>query len=462
MFNETAAAGDFTVWVASGQAVWTKKYTLAPLATKAIDINDLIQDQVKDDSGYALPSGLQSGQANWFAAQPFGGTGRLLQSNPAEYAARSFSCGEYYPIVGGIWYPDWTTEGLGQTNTIGQLVAQTSQVEVRECIGTPVSTSESGDYTWTSGSPSIAAISGPSSGDGVDQVQVEGLLDGTAAISVTVQDQYGCQFSQNVQETVTPSITSISPSQGLVGTAISVTIWGTGFAIGDTVNAGSKITVSSVSVVSSTEITATFTPSNSSSAGGNQGVTVAPASGQPSNSENFYVQVPTHIAYITTSSTPNSPNQNTPVTGTSISIVKLGYGTLAVGACGGYEWFTYQLMDQETSPQRIQNGTVNWFESFSNISPSTSPFSPTPGQAFSIDLSDTVLADTYYIYNKPGCPAINSSLTFKQAWTPNVGGTLSGTSVTGGVNYPLTTVISGSESTNGAGIPSFSASISTP
>jgi hypothetical protein len=68
------------------------------------------QIHVQVDNGYALPIGLESGEANWFAAQPFGGTGRLLQSNPAEYAARSFNCGEYSPIVGGIWYPDgWRT-----------------------------------------------------------------------------------------------------------------------------------------------------------------------------------------------------------------------------------------------------------------------------------------------------------------------------------------------------------------
>ena len=464
LFNETAAAENFTVRVASGQAVWIKKYTLAALATKAIDVNELIADQVKDDNGYALPSGLESGQANWVAAQPFGGTGRLLQSNPAQYAARSFSCGEYSPIVGGIWYPDVTSEAVGQTNTFGQLEAETSEVEVRECIGTPVYDVESDDYTWTSGSPSIAAISGTSSGDYLYEVPVEGLLAGSATISVTVEDQYGCEYTQNVQETVTPGITSISPSQGLVGTAMSgVTITGTGFASGATVYAGPNISVSDVVVTPPTQITATFMPSNSASAGGNQGVTVT-VSGQTSPSKNFYVQVPKHIAYITTSSTPISPNQSTPVTGTSISIVQLGYGTIAVGACGGYEWFTYQLMDQETSPQRIQNGTVNWFESFSNLVPSTPPWSgaASPGQAFSIDLSNTVLGDTYDIYAKPGCPSINSTLTFKQAWTPNVGGTLSGTSVTGGVNYPLTTVISGSESTNGAGIPSFSASISTP
>ena len=59
-------------------------------------------------------------------------------------------------------------------------------------------------------------------------------------------------------------------------------------------SAGSNVTVSNVSVSSSTQLTATFTPTNSSSAGGNQSVTVT-LNGQTSNSQNFFVQVPTYF-----------------------------------------------------------------------------------------------------------------------------------------------------------------------
>jgi hypothetical protein len=318
-------------------------------------------------------------------------------------------------ISGADWYPNITSEAPGQTNAFGELDAQVSLTEDSSCNGDYVGDSNDYEYGWTSSNTSVAAFSGASSGPDVDDVNVEGMSFGNATISGEVWDEYGCESGIDQGEDVQPQITSISPAQGLVGTGISVTISGAGFASGATVNAGSNISVSSVSVVSSTEITATFTPSNSTSAGGNQGVTVT-VSGQASNSQNFYVQVPTHIAYITTSSTPNN-GESTTVSGTAINIVLLGVGTIATNACGGYMWLTYQLTDQEGTPQRIQNETVIWSESFSNLSPSTSPWTSaaTPGPPFSIDLSDTVLADTYDIYGTTGCPAINSTLTFHQA-----------------------------------------------
>src|SRR5262245_41141260 len=70
-----------------------------------------------------------------------------------------------------------------------------------------------------------------------------------------------------------------------------------GFASGATVSAGSNVTVSNVSVSSSTQLTATFTPTNSSSAGGNQSVTVT-LNGQTINSQNFFVQVPTYFSVL--------------------------------------------------------------------------------------------------------------------------------------------------------------------
>jgi hypothetical protein len=556
------------VLVASGQAFWSKKYTLAPLETKAIDIGELIENQVKDDSGYVLPRSLQSGQANWYLARQFGGTGRLLQSNPRTYSARSFSCGIYSMIMGGVWEPYTTSLAVGQTADLGWFFAEVGLTESGDnygyCFGSYVGTSTSFYYYWETLSPSIASISGPND---ESYVNAQGVSPGNATIFGEVWDQYGCGWDQYVGETVTadqtpvitgispsvwpagtttsvtftgqyfgtnaptltfsdptitytlssyndqtiianitvaagtqtesvsvsvtnngygglgfygrgsggqsaqstpatatvqgaPSISGISPGQGLVGTGISVTITGTGFAAGSTVNAGSNISVSNVSVVSSTQITATFTPSNSTSAGGNQGVTVT-VSGQPSNSQNFFVQYPLHIAYVTTSSTPNN-GQNTTVSGTDISIVRLGVGTIATNACGGYHWMTYETEDQ--SGNAIVNGTVIWSESFSNLSPSTPPWRgvTTPGAPFPADLSNTVLADTYWINGSTGCPAINSNLTFNQTWTPNVGGTISGGAITGGVNYPLTTIISTSESTNSQGLPSFSTSITTP
>ena len=251
---------------------------------------------------------------------------------------------------------------------------------------------------------------------------------------------------------VGPTVTGISPAQGIVGTAISVTITGTGFASGATVNAGAKISVSNVNVASSTQITATFTPSNSTSAGGNQGITVT-VSGQPSNSQNFFVQYPLHLYYVNTSITPNN-GHSAIVSGTNITIIEANGQTPpnGTGVCGGYQWISYGAEDQNGNG--IENGTVTFTESFSNISPSPDPFGNPNAQSSTVNLASYDLGDTYALWNPspPACEPASASDSFNQQWTATVGT----------VAYPLATVIFISRSTNSQGIPTFSSSITTP
>jgi len=162
------------------------------------------------------------------------------------------------------------------------------------CTGGTVSVTEFfPDANWDTADHAVATASGP---------VVTGVAVGTTGLTTTGTITIGnanafrcpqVQASPSGPANVTPTITSISPAQGLVGVGTGVTITGKGFASGATINAGSNISVSSVSVSSSTQMTATFTPKNSSSAGGNQGVTVSVPGSQPSNSVNFYDQVPT-------------------------------------------------------------------------------------------------------------------------------------------------------------------------
>ena len=57
-----------------------------------------------------------------------------------------------------------------------------------------------------------------------------------------------------------PTLTSVSPNNGIAGATVPVTLTGTNFVAGATVNVSNPgVTVSSVNVVSGTEITATFT-----------------------------------------------------------------------------------------------------------------------------------------------------------------------------------------------------------
>lgn len=81
-----------------------------------------------------------------------------------------------------------------------------------------------------------------------------------------------------------PTLTSVSPMMGRLGTAVSMTLVGTNFVDGDsTVNVdGSGITVSNTTVVSGTSITATFTIANPVTGLGVHSVTVTTSAGTTS------------------------------------------------------------------------------------------------------------------------------------------------------------------------------------
>jgi len=111
----------------------------------------------------------------------------------------------------------------------------------------------------------------------------------TGAQNVTVTSRSKISGSQAFTvNSGAPTLTSVSPSSGAQGQAVSVTLTGTLFAAGSTVAlSGTGITVSNTVVVSSTSITATFTIALSAPTGA-QNVTVTNASG-PSGTQTFTV-----------------------------------------------------------------------------------------------------------------------------------------------------------------------------
>jgi IPT/TIG domain-containing protein len=126
----------------------------------------------------------------------------------------------------------------------------------------------------------------------------------TATASATLEGGiYDCPadcspsyFQADATGTVTPQITSISPSNGLFGAGVNVTISGQGFnGTNLTVSAGSGI-ITSVQSSSSTQIQVFFAISSSTS-GGNRNVSVT-ASGQTSNTVVFTLPTPDHLQVV--------------------------------------------------------------------------------------------------------------------------------------------------------------------
>ncbi|MGA3168622.1 MAG: Ig-like domain-containing protein [Terriglobia bacterium] len=102
----------------------------------------------------------------------------------------------------------------------------------------------------------------------------------------------GCGRERGV---LLPTLSSISPNRGIQGQAVGVTLTGTNFATGATVNvSGTLVTVSNTTVVSTTQITATFTI-DKTAAVGDRAVSVT-TSGLTTSAVTFTVAPPLTVS----------------------------------------------------------------------------------------------------------------------------------------------------------------------
>jgi hypothetical protein len=113
---------------------------------------------------------------------------------------------------------------------------------------------------------------------------------GTHTVTVTVPGGNTGGLSFTVTNPPAPTLTSVSPNNGSRGSAVAVTLTGSNFtAIGSTVAvAGAGVTVSGVTVVDSSHITATFTISGTAGTTA-RNVTVTTAGGTATSTNAFTV-----------------------------------------------------------------------------------------------------------------------------------------------------------------------------
>ena len=160
--------------------------------------------------------------------------------------------------------------------------------------------------------------------------------------------------------TLVPTVTSVSPNQGMPGAAVMATISGSGFAAGAAVNAGTGITVSNVVVVSATQLTATLTISATAAVGARNVSVTNPGGGTGTLSGGFMVATGGG-AGASVSVTSIVPNQGAP--GTSIPVTISGSGfasgvTVSAGAGIMVVNVTVRSTTELTATLTIASGAV--------------------------------------------------------------------------------------------------------
>jgi hypothetical protein len=167
LFNHNDVSRFFNVNIRTASVSWQKAYKLQPLETMAIQINQLIQNQLPDDSGAFLPAGVSSGEVAWFTPGHAEGTGRLMQSSARHQLARNFSCGQCLELCGAHLSPFTTTiMPGGGTGQLGNVIPDLCMDPACACSGGFSRSGGSGfTYDWTSGNSAIASISGSSTSD---------------------------------------------------------------------------------------------------------------------------------------------------------------------------------------------------------------------------------------------------------------------------------------------------------
>ncbi|HYT94788.1 MAG TPA: S8 family serine peptidase, partial [Gemmataceae bacterium] len=126
-----------------------------------------------------------------------------------------------------------------------------------------------------------------------------------------------------------PTVSSIAPNQATPGTAVSVTINGSGFAAGASLSVGAGITVSNLTVAAPTQLTATLTIASGAALAARNVTVTNPGGGSGTLAGGFTVAA----ASVTVSSV--APNQG--AAGATVSVTVNGSGfmagaTLSVGS----------------------------------------------------------------------------------------------------------------------------------
>jgi hypothetical protein len=190
LFNHSSEPQHFNVHIGNNVVLWQKDFVLQPMETRSISFREMIETKAKDDYGKTLPETLASGQVGWFIPNHATGKGRLLLTNQDLGSARSFSCSVQVVICAGTGESFNMSNGYTETNNYAGLVIIWCQPSSSGCTGVPNGSTGTANYSWTTSVPSVASISGSSTGP---NISLYGAGLGTSQINETAYDSSGCQ-----------------------------------------------------------------------------------------------------------------------------------------------------------------------------------------------------------------------------------------------------------------------------
>ena len=256
LFNHTKIQQQARVTIYFAGDKWQKEFLLKPLQTAALDLQDLVDQQVKDADGKTLPTALSEGVILW-AANPESVNGRLLYSNSANLMARSFSCSIYQYVIDQSLY-EYVPATISGTTSIdaNNDVSMTATGDTFESFYQPCDIHGQDEdepyygtlsYTWLDDGPYNSTW--PSN----DSTYTASFATaGVETIQVTLTDSYGCTEQGQAQLTIIPTISGINTvwwfnGQSPSGYDIQSALTTDGSATWSVTLGASKVTLSSSS-----------------------------------------------------------------------------------------------------------------------------------------------------------------------------------------------------------------------
>ncbi len=229
LFNHNEATQGFSVTISGENTTGHKVYKLEPMQTEQINIRDIVQRRVKDETGRTLPLSISNGQIRWFTQVSGVGKGRLLQSSRARAMARNFSCGTTYVLCAAQFGAGTTTFPVGsQSIEFGYVVGLVCMPQppfYQRCAGQGAGPDDLNyQYSWATDNTSIAIAS--TWFDGLaSHVRVNGQAAGTANVTGTIYDPANsCRFSAGATGTVQQASVSLNPTTVAPGAQTTVTV----------------------------------------------------------------------------------------------------------------------------------------------------------------------------------------------------------------------------------------------